>query len=221
MAEALFLKVIGELGAMNFNGRLSLFQNGEPLLDNRLSNWIRISKQHCPNAFTFIITNGDLLTYDKAMDLFLSGLDALKVNTYDKQTYDSVRKTLQKMEEPFTSKILFLDYSEKKDWTSRGGSVPFGLKQGASSDNVCLRPFRQLYVTCNGAVAQCCSDYLHRYVMGDATTQSIMEIWTGKPFSEVRKSLLGKAPLNDLCKICDLETDYETVDDVRRLFQSR
>jgi len=85
MPEELFMKIISELATINFRGRLSLFQNGEPLLDKRLSKWIWISKQYCPKAFTFIITNGDLLTYERAIDLFMSGLDAMKVNTYDKK----------------------------------------------------------------------------------------------------------------------------------------
>lgn len=219
MSEPLFMKIISELGMLHFRGRLSLFQNGEPLLDDRLTEWLKLSKQYCPDAFTLIITNGDLLTYEKAMDLFLSGLDALKVNTYDKETFMSVSKTLERLGEPFTRRVLFLDYSGKKDWTNRGGTVPFGKRPVISQGNICLRPFKQLYITCKGTVSQCCSDYLQKNIMGDANTESIMDIWNGKPFSEVRDSLLGKAPLNDLCKVCNIDTTYETADDLRRLFQ--
>jgi MoaA/NifB/PqqE/SkfB family radical SAM enzyme len=218
MPEALFMKIISELRDIHFSGRLSLFQNGEPLLDKRLSKWISLSKQYCPGAFILIITNGDLLTYERAVDLFLSGLDALKVNTYDKETFYRVKENIEKLEEHFTKKILHLDCSEKRDWTNRGGTVPFGKIPTVSPDNICVRPFRQLYISCKGTVPQCCADYLQKNIMGDVNNQSIMDIWHGGPFSELRASLLGKAPLNDICKVCNIDTSYETVEDLRKIF---
>jgi MoaA/NifB/PqqE/SkfB family radical SAM enzyme len=220
MSEALFMKIISELRDIHFSGRLSLFQNGEPLLDKRLSKWISLSKQYCPDAFTFIITNGDLLTHEGTVDLFLSGLDALKVNTYDKQTFYRVKETVEKLEENLIKKILFLDYSEKNDWTNRGGTVPSSISPTISPDNICVRPFRQLYISCKGTVPQCCADYLQKNIMGDINNQSLMDIWYGEPFSELRYSLLGKAPLNDICKVCNIGTSYETVEDLRKIFSS-
>jgi MoaA/NifB/PqqE/SkfB family radical SAM enzyme len=220
MSENLFMKIISELRDMHFSGRLSLFQNGEPLLDKRLSRWISLSKQYCPDAFSLIITNGDLLTYEKAIDLFSSGLDALKVNTYDKQTFHRIQETIGKLGRTIAKKILFLDYSEKKDWTNRGGTVPSPIKPTMSPDNICLRPFRQLYISCKGTVPQCCADYLQINIVGDVNNQSLMEIWTGEPLAELRTSLLGKSPLNDICTVCNLETNYDTAEDLRRIFSS-
>lgn len=100
-------------------------------------------------------------------------------------------------------------------------TVPFGETHDVLNDRtVCLRPFKQMYITYNGLVAQCCSDALNKYIMGDINKQSLLEIWYGEPFTRVRDSLLGNGELNDLCKVCDLERIYETVDDLKRLANS-
>jgi len=222
MTETLFLKVISELSEIGFSGRLAFYLNGEPLLDKRLGSWISMSKKLCPNAFTFIITNGDLLTYDRIVDLTKAGLDGIKVNTYDMRTYTVVNETIQQLSDSLSKHIFHNDYSKKTDWTSRGGIIPIYRK----SENiqihkkVCLRPFRQIYITVTGLVAQCCSDALNQYIMGDINTQSLLEIWDGEPFKKVRNGLLGKDGLNELCKVCDLESTYDDVNQVKKLFQN-
>lgn len=220
MSEKLFNKIMSDLHEIKFNGRLSFFLNGEPLLDKRLSKWINTAKNSCPEAFTFIITNGDLLTYERAIELLNSGLDAIKVNTYDDTTFESVAEVKERIPKELSKRILHLDYSKKTDWTNRGGTVPFGGKR-KDIGTVCLRPFRQLYITTSGLVAQCCSDALNRYIMGNMQTQKLLEIWNGEPFQRVRNSLLGYGELNDLCKVCDLERTYETVSDLRAIFENR
>lgn len=220
MAEELFLKIVSELGDAGFSGRLSYYLNGEPLLDKRLAGWIGIGKERCPQAFSFIISNGDLATYDRIVELFDSGLDALKINTYDDRTLRSVNDVLKKLPPALSKRILHIDSSKKTDWTSRGGTVPFGntAKNQTPDKTVCLRPFRQMYITSSGLVAQCCSDALNKYIMGDMNTQSFMEIWHGEPFAKVRDSLLNKGELNDLCKACNLERYYDSADHLRNLF---
>lgn len=220
MSEKLFYKIISDLREINFNGRLSFFLNGEPLLDKRLSEWISVAKKSCPESFTFIITNGDLLTYENVIELLNSGLDAIKVNTYDDTAFTNAAEIIRRMPPELSKRILHLDYSKKTDWTSRGGTVPFGFKRNGNG-TVCPRPFRQFYITTSGLVAQCCSDALNRHIMGDMKTQGLLEIWNGEPFQKVRNSLLGKGELNDLCKVCDLERTYETVSDLKALFENR
>jgi radical SAM protein with 4Fe4S-binding SPASM domain len=223
MSEGLFMSIISQLKYRDFNGRLSFYLNGEPLLDKRLSKWVSIGKKSCPRSFTFIISNGDLLTCERIIQLIDSGLDAMKVNTYDDRTFLKVSEEIQKLPASLSRNVLHLDYSKKRDWTSRGGTVPVVSKKDVIvlQKTVCLRPFRQIYITSHGLVAQCCSDALNRYIMGDVNKQSLLEIWNGEPFMRVRNSLLGKGELNELCRVCDLERVYETVDDLRKLFDNR
>jgi len=223
MSEHLFLKTISELQKIDFNGRLSFYLNGEPLLDKRLSKWVTIGKNSCPKSFTFIITNGDLLTYERILELLNAGLDAIKVNTYDDETFTKVNEAIQKLPRPLQRHLLHFDYSKKTDWSSGGGIIPIAKKRDDVKMNktVCLRPFMQMYISCNGLVAQCCTDTLNRYIMGDITKQPLLEIWNGEPFTKVRNGLIGKGELQDMCKVCDLERTYQTVDDLRQLFWNR
>src|SRR5438477_594766 len=49
MDDEIFKKLIGELGTMDFDGRISYHFYGEPLLDKRLPGFIEYTKQHVPN----------------------------------------------------------------------------------------------------------------------------------------------------------------------------
>ena len=224
MPEYLFLRILSELQKIDFDGRLSFYLNGEPLLDNRLSTWVNMGKRSCPKAFTFIISNGDLLTYERVIELIDAGLDAIKVNTYDDETFMKVNEVIRKLPPPLKKHILHFDYSKKTDWSSGAGILPIGAKkrdEAQKTTAVCPRPFMQMYITCTGLVAQCCTDTLNRHIMGDITRESLLEIWNGKPFAEVRNALLGKGDLNEMCRVCDLERTYQTVDDLRQLFRNR
>ena len=153
-----------------------------------------------------------------------SRLDAIKVNTYDNKTFVKVNETVQRLPALLSKKILHLDASKRTYWTSRGGTVPVGDRKNnvvKIGKGICLRPFRQLYITVEGLVAQCCSDALNRYIMGDINAESLLEIWNGEQLRKVRDSLIGKEPLNDLCRICNLERTYDTVDKVRQFFDNR
>src|SRR5689334_10289174 len=59
MDDRLFNKIIDELGAIDFDGRLSYHFYGEPLLDKRLPGFIERSKQRVPHSHTEIYSNGD------------------------------------------------------------------------------------------------------------------------------------------------------------------
>ena len=220
MTEALFLKIISELKAIDFNGRLSLFGTGEPLLDVRLGKWIAISKKSCPGSFTFIITNGDLLTKNRVIELIDAGLDGIKVNTYDDKTFKKVKEVISTLPDVLLKRILHLDNSKVTNWTNRGGTVPVAKKGDTApvDKKACMRPFRQMYITYNGQVSQCCSDPLAKYAVGDITKQSLMEIWKGEPLNKVRRSLRGEEELNHLCKICDIDMTYQNCNEVRQLF---
>jgi len=220
MEEKLFYKIIEDISSINFKGRLSFYLNGEPLLDKRLPDWVKAGKKACPEAFTFIISNGDLFTAEKATNLIYSGLDAIKVNAYDEKSLIKIQSEMKKIDKNIIQHVRLYDNTKKTDWTSRGGTVPFGGKLDEKQKKmVCLRPFRQLYIAQNGIVAQCCSDALNKYVMGDINHQSILEVWNGDPFNKVRNGLIGKGELSELCKICDLERTYENVNDLKKLYE--
>ena len=58
MDEALFKKIIDELGEMGYSGRLALHSNNEPFLDPRIVEFTKYAREHVPKAHIYMYTNG-------------------------------------------------------------------------------------------------------------------------------------------------------------------
>lgn len=93
MPEPLFTKIIADIGRhADHIELLSLFMDGEPLLDNRLPRFIRAAKD-AGFKTTNIATNGMLLDGERAKALLESGLDHLivSIDSIDPETYAAIR----------------------------------------------------------------------------------------------------------------------------------
>jgi MoaA/NifB/PqqE/SkfB family radical SAM enzyme len=74
--------------------------------------------------------------------------------------------------------------------------------------SLCRRPWTVMYFTANGRALPCCiAPFSQRgyenYTLGDATQQSLREIWTGPAYSDFRKALLSNKP-PEACASCGL-----------------
>jgi len=56
----------------------------------------------------------------------------------------------------------------------------------------CPFPFARMSVLFNGDAIICCHDWQRNIVVGNAKTHSLQEIWSGKKFDELRKTILHK-----------------------------
>ena len=100
----------------------------------------------------------------------------------------------------------------KRLWDGVADSVNFIADQVRSFDEgqiqhnpfyQCPIPWQRMAVAHDGKVHQCISDYAGLNILGDATMQSLYDIWHGKPFRKLRRSFnqfryLENAP----CRIC-------------------
>jgi MoaA/NifB/PqqE/SkfB family radical SAM enzyme len=94
---------------------------------------------------------------------------------------------------------------------SGGASEPgLSLKKagGGSPWSLCRRPWTLMYFTANGRALPCCiapfsqHGYEH-YTLGDATQQSLREIWNGPAYQAFRTALLSERPPR-ACANCGL-----------------
>jgi len=74
--------------------------------------------------------------------------------------------------------------------------------------SLCRRPWTVMYFTANGRALPCCiAPFSQRgyenYTLGDATQQSLREIWTGEAYRDFRKALLSEKPPG-ACASCGL-----------------
>ena len=76
----------------------------------------------------------------------------------------------------------------------------------ANQWSLCRRPWTVMYFTANGRALPCCiapfsqRGYEH-YTLGDATQQSLQEIWNGAAYQDFRSALLSDRPPN-ACASC-------------------
>jgi MoaA/NifB/PqqE/SkfB family radical SAM enzyme len=80
---------------------------------------------------------------------------------------------------------------------SQGGAQPWSL---------CRRPWSLMYITAHGRAIPCCiAPFSQRgydgFTLGDATQQSLREIWNGPRYREFRRALLSPAP-HPVCASC-------------------
>ena len=79
---------------------------------------------------------------------------------------------------------------------------------GGSPWSMCRRPWTVMYITANGRALPCCiAPFSQRgyenYTLGDATQQTLREIWTGEAYRDFRRSLLSDKP-TAACANCGL-----------------
>lgn len=94
---------------------------------------------------------------------------------------------------------------------SGGASEPgLSLKRSDHSSpwSLCRRPWTVMYFTANGRALPCCiAPFSQRgyenYTLGDATQQTLREIWTGPAYRDFRQALLSNQP-PDACANCGL-----------------
>jgi len=91
---------------------------------------------------------------------------------------------------------------------SDNGSSNSGAPSSDTPWSMCRRPWTVMYFTANGRALPCCiAPFSQRgyenYTLGDATQQSLREIWTGPAYKSFRKALMSDTP-PDACAGCGL-----------------
>jgi len=87
-------------------------------------------------------------------------------------------------------------------------SMSLKRQEDGSSWSMCRRPWTVMYFTANGRALPCCiAPFSQRgyenYTLGDATQQSLREIWNGAAYRAFRQELLSDRPPN-VCASCGL-----------------
>ena len=83
MPAEIYHRLIDQLQAMHYAGRISPYLMNESLLDKRLPELLAYTRAHCPESWIAINTNGDALSEALLERLFDAGLNSLDVNAYD------------------------------------------------------------------------------------------------------------------------------------------
>lgn len=206
MREELFHKIITELAQMNYDGKIALFSNNEPFLDERIIEFHKYAREKLPQARFVLFTNGTLLTLDKFIEI-IDYLDELVIDNYnqDLELIPNSKKIVQYCEEhdALKNKVTVVIRKINEVLSTRGGTAP-NAREVAYPNAKCILPFKQIVIRPDGKVSLCCNDPLGKSTLGDLTKESILEVWMGEKFKEVRRALnIGRGELKH-CEHCDV-----------------
>lgn len=205
MDEALFKKIIDELGEIRYSGRLALHSNNEPFLDTRIVEFAKYAHEHVPHAYLYMYTNGTLLTMDK-FKAIIPFLDRMVIDNYDDDfklienaanihEYCKKDKMLNKKVEIHVRKI-------HEVLNTRGGQSPNNSKKKILNMS-CILPYKQMVVRPDGKTSLCCNDPYGKYTLADLNKMSLREAWYSQRYEMIRKKLRKGRGGVTLCRYCD------------------
>lgn len=205
MQRSLFEKIIKELKALDYSGRIGLFSNNEPFLDKRIIDLSKYTREQLPHAYLYLYTNGSLLTLEKYKEI-IQCLDFIVIDNYDDtgEIYPIISEiiTLCEQNEVLDKKTLISIRRQTEVLYTRGGNAP-NRDTIEPLNMTCSLPFQQMVVRPDGKLSLCCNDAYGEMTLGDISINTILDEWYGTPYENIRKNLLGGRKKCTLCKKCD------------------
>jgi MoaA/NifB/PqqE/SkfB family radical SAM enzyme len=199
MPDSLIYSIIKQLKNLDFSGVIHWFKCNEPLLDDRIFDIIKETRNSIRKSHIRLITNGDFLTEGVYHKLRLCGLDELYVTIYDTE---SMRRISQIKND---GKMKLLNRMKHKARENRGGNINIFEKK--LYQKFCSCPFVFFGITSSGNACLCCSDMFGDLNIGNIYHQSITDIWfNSKIMNYYRTKLLNKDRSElKLCSSCNIK----------------
>lgn len=209
MDEALFKKIIDELGEMNYSGRLALHSNNEPLLDSRIIEFAKYASEHVPEAYIYMYTNGTLLTLDKFKRI-IHYLDKIIIDNYDDEL--KLHKNAQDIFDYCRSDVKLSKKVEihvrkiHEILSTRGGQSPNNSKKKTLAMS-CILPYRQMIIRPDGKTSLCCNDPYGTNTLADLNKMTLKDAWYSERYKMVRRELRKGRRRLERCRYCDTLAD--------------
>ena len=211
MSDAIFARIVERLREAEYRGAVVLSLNNEPLLDARLEQRVKALRESGFKGHLEILTNGLLLTRERAVTLFAAGLDRMVVNSYS-ETGAELTGALREWvpgaatEAVPAGKELLVHFRLKDEvLTNRASSAP-NKPRAVLRRASCLWPFTMLAITTDGSAFLCCNDFHTVTKFGSIEEHSLAALWTHPYLEDVRRHLAAadRAAL-PLCARCDFK----------------
>ncbi|MGD9346547.1 MAG: SPASM domain-containing protein [Candidatus Aminicenantes bacterium] len=205
--ESLFQAIIDDLAMHGYYRSIYYHIYNEPLLDERLPEFIAYTRERLPEATIDIYTNGDFLDIGVYHTLIQRGADRFVISLHGEKPSPNLRDTLRHLppkEKTATLMIMdtFRDYKAKKNgFFNRGGAIITHRKQRRSQ-------FCPFVLDCNinfkGDVILCCNDFFGDYIFGNVKNRPLSEIWFDKEYINLRNRVTFGDREFKLCKRCNV-----------------
>lgn len=201
-------RMAAELKSIGFAGTVSLAGYGEPLMHRQVADIVKI---FASVANVEIYTNGDLLNPGRIRTLMEAGTGTLIINMYDGP--DQLPHFRAMLDEAGVDPARFLirdryhgpELGFGMKLTNRAGTVNVGTMPEVNQSLHCYYSHYYLVVDWNGDVCICPHDWNRRIRAGNASAQSLVEIWGAATMDRYRKRLgEGRRDMAP-CQKCNVE----------------
>jgi hypothetical protein len=208
MSEELFHKIIDELEALDYAGRISLFSNNEPLLDNRICEFAKYASDRLKKACIIIFTNGTLMNYETFVTL-IEHVDVLNFDIYyDNSSVEETPAEVKKIlaacltEKRWKEKVMVQFIPRNMIRNNRGGNSK-NRKKSYEVQAPCLLPYIQMIVRPDGKTSLCCNDAMGQNTLADLNTETLTEAWYNSNYAGARNRIRTSRQNIGFCKYCD------------------
>lgn len=206
MKESVFYKIIDELSEMDYRGRVALFSNNEPFLDDRIIDFHRYARKKLKYARMHLYTNGTKLSLEMYKEI-IELLDELVIDNYNQNLEliknNKIIKEYCEENPELIKKTTIVLRKIDEVLSSRGGTAPNKEKNEEYMSHRCSLPFVQLIIRPDGKVSLCCNDPLGLVTMGDVSKNSLRDVWYNEKYQELRKKIMSGRGNITRCRYCD------------------
>jgi MoaA/NifB/PqqE/SkfB family radical SAM enzyme len=175
----------------------------------RVSAWLTGLRETVAELPAFVQVAADIGVKEVYLQrLVFFDKDAIGMARPDQALYEQLTRDEQAYIEAATA----LAHSHGITFSASGAASEPGMSLKRHDDgspwSLCRRPWTVMYFTANGRALPCCiAPFSQRgyenYTLGDATQQSLREIWSGPAYRSFREALLSDKPAA-ACASCGL-----------------
>jgi radical SAM protein with 4Fe4S-binding SPASM domain len=202
MEMNLFKKIIKQLQDINFSGSIMYHFYNEPLLDERLPEFISYVDANLPKCNSRVFTSGDFLTPHLADSLFDSGLHDIVVTDHNLKP-GRVEKRIAPILQKYGDRIS-MNRLYDRPILNRGGAIELpDVKLEKKRKGNCTVVWEELNITYTGDVLLCSSDYHRSKVYGNVNEKNILDIYNNDEYVKARKAIISGVPYYDICVDCN------------------
>lgn len=219
MSSEVMERLAASLHSVNYCGMVIFSGFCEPLLHKALPDHVIRLREAAPNCRIEIITNGDLLTGEKARQLYEAGVSTLCVSVYDgpaaMERFEAFRLVNHLADSQMVLRRRF--YSETNYgfiFSNRSGCIKTD-KYGKTPQGdfplkrLCHYPFYYTFVDTDGTVLSCPHDWFRKSLIGNVCEAPLPEIWRGAALRDLRMRLLREDRGAPQC--CHCSTDGQVM----------
>lgn len=205
MDDELFRKIVEDLVEIDYKGRISLFSNDEPLLDDRICKFAEYVREKLPKAYISLFTNGILLNRD-LFEKLVKNLDYLRINNYndDLKLNENISDLQDQQLDEYNCLVEVEVRKKTQVLLNRGGLSPNNNSK-AELNSPCILPFVQMVIRPDGNVSRCCQDVYGNTTLGNVATTSVWDVWNGEAYKKYRMEMINmNRQTIPYCNVCDM-----------------